>query len=166
MNKSKNKKIALALGGGSVLGAVHVGILKAFEEHGIEIKALSGTSAGAIVASLYAFGIGAKEIEKIVLEFEWKNLSSLTLSKYGILSNEKIGEMIKRNIGEKNIEDAKIPLSMVAIDITTGEKVVLDKGSVSDAVMASTCVPGIFIPIEIGGRLLVDGGIIENIPLS
>lgn len=166
MNKSKNKKIALALGGGSVLGAVHIGVLKAFEEHDIEIKAISGTSAGAIVASLYAFGKSAKEIEKTVLEFEWKNLSSLTFSKYGFLSNKKIGEIIKRNIGKKNIEDAKIPLSMVATDITTGEKVVLDKGSVSKSVMASTCVPGIFVPIEIEGRFLVDGGIVENIPLS
>jgi NTE family protein len=166
MHKSKNKKIALALGGGSVLGAVHVGVLKAFDEHHVKIKSISGTSAGAIVASLYAFGVSAKEIEKIVLEFEWKNLSSLTLSKYGILSNDKIGEMIKRNIGEKNIEDAKIPLSMVATDITTGEKVILDKGSVADSVMATTCVPGIFVPIELGGRFLVDGGIVENIPLS
>jgi len=165
MNKS-GKKIALALGGGSVLGAVHIGVLKALEEHQVEIKSISGTSAGAIIASLYAFGKSAIEIEKIVLGFEWKNLSSLTFSKYGFLSNKKIGEMIKRNIGEKNIQDAKIPLSIVATDITTGEKVVLDKGSVLDSVMASTCVPGIFVPIEIEGRFLVDGGIVENIPLS
>jgi NTE family protein len=166
MNRSRNITVALALGGGSVLGAVHVGVLKAFDERRIKIKSISGTSAGAIVASLYAFGVSPKKIEKIVLEFEWKNLSSLTLSKYGILSNQKIGEMIKRNIGDKNIEDAKIPLCMVATDITTGEKVVLDKGSVSDSVMATTCVPGIFVPIELGGRFLVDGGIVENIPLS
>ncbi len=166
MNKFKNKTIALALGGGSVLGAAHIGVLKALEESKAEIKSISGTSAGAIVSSLYAFGKSAKEIEKIVLAFEWKNLSSLTLSKYGVLSNEKIGEIIKYNIGDKRIEDANIPLCIIATDITTGEKVILDKGSVSDAVMASTCVPGIFVPIELEGRFLVDGGIIENIPLS
>lgn len=166
MDKLKNKTVALALGGGSVLGATHVGVLKALDESKAEIKAISGTSAGAIIATLYAFGKSAKEIEKIVLEFEWKNLSSLTLSKFGLLSNEKIGEMIKYNIGDKNIEDANIPLCIIATDITTGEKVILDKGNVAEAIMASTCVPGIFVPIEIGGRILVDGGIVENIPLS
>ena len=166
MNKLKNKKVALALGGGAVLGAAHIGVIKALEEFGVEIKAISGTSAGAIVASLYAFGKSVKEIEKIVLEFEWKNLSSLTLSKYGVLSNEKIGEMIKLNIGDKTFKEAKIPLAMIATDITNGDKVVLDKGSVADAVMASTCIPGIFVPIELDGRFLVDGGVVENIPLS
>ncbi|MFA5454331.1 MAG: patatin-like phospholipase family protein [Sulfurimonas sp.] len=166
MSKLTNKTVALALGGGSVLGATHVGVIKALEESKAEIKAISGTSAGAIVATLYAFGKSAKEIEKIILEFEWKNLSSLTLSKFGLLSNEKIGEMIRHNIGDRNIEDATIPLCMIATDITTGEKILLNKGNVAEAVMASTCVPGIFVPVEIEGRILVDGGIVENIPLS
>lgn len=166
MNKLKNKTVALALGGGSVLGATHVGVLKALEESKAEIKAISGTSAGGIIATLYAFGKSAKEIEKIILEFEWKNLSSLTLSKFALLSNEKIGEMIRHNIGDKNIEDANIPLCMIATDITTGEKILLSKGNVAEAVMATTSVPGIFVPVEIEGRILVDGGIVENIPLS
>lgn len=166
MSSLKDKKIGLALGGGAVLGAVHVGVLKALEEKNIKINAICGTSAGAIVAALYAFGKTPQEIEKIVVEFEWKKLSSLTLSKYGILSNEKIGEIIKLNIGDKKFKDANIPLGMMATDIATGEKIILDKGSVADAVVASTCIPGIFIPVEIGGRFLVDGGIVENVPLS
>ncbi|MDY0123164.1 patatin-like phospholipase family protein [Sulfurimonas sp.] len=166
MSSLKDKKIGIALGGGAVLGAVHVGVLKALEEKNVKINAICGTSAGAIVAALYAFGKTPAQIEKIVVEFEWKKLSSLTLSKYGILSNEKIGEIIKLNIGDKKFKDANIPLGMIATDITTGEKVVLDKGSVADAVVASTCIPGIFIPVEIGGRFLVDGGIVENVPIS
>lgn len=166
MNKLKNKTVALALGGGSVLGAAHVGVIKALEESKADIKAISGTSAGGIVATLFAFGKSGKEIEKIILEFEWKNLSSLTLSKFGLLSNDKIGEMIKHNIGDKNIEEALIPLCMIATDITTGDKILLNKGSAAEAVMATTSVPGIFVPVEIDGRILVDGGIIENIPLS
>lgn len=166
MSSLKDKKVGLALGGGAVLGAVHVGVLKALEEKKIKIKAISGTSAGAIVAALYAFGKTPLEIEKIVVEFEWKKLSSLTISKYGVLSNEKIGEIIKQNIGDKKFKDANIGLGMIATDITTGEKVILDKGNVADAVIASTCIPGIFIPVEIEGRFLVDGGIVENIPLS
>lgn len=166
MSGLKDKKIGIALGGGAVLGAVHVGVLKALEEKNIKINAICGTSAGAIVAALYAFGKTPAQIEKIVVEFEWKKLSSLTLSKYGVLSNDKIGEIIKLNIGDKKFKDANIPLGMIATDITTGEKVVLDKGSVADAVVASTCIPGIFIPVEIGGRFLVDGGIVENVPIS
>lgn len=166
MSSLKDKKVGIALGGGAVLGAVHVGVLKALEEKNVKINAICGTSAGAIVAALYAFGKTPAQIEKIVVEFEWKKLSSLTLSKYGVLSNDKIGEIIKLNIGDKKFKDANIPLGMIATDITTGEKVVLDKGSVADAVVASTCIPGIFIPVEIGGRFLVDGGIVENVPLS
>lgn len=163
--KSK-KTVALALGGGSVLGAVHIGVLKALEESEITIKAISGTSAGAIVAALYAFGKSAKEIEEIVLELEWNDILKIAFSKYGFLSNKKIGDFIKQHIGEKNIQEAKIALSIVAADITTGEKVTLMQGDVAKAVMASTCVPGIFVPTEIENRLLVDGGIVENIPLD
>lgn len=165
-NMESKKKVALALGGGSVLGALHIGVLQAFEEHGIIIKAISGTSAGAIVATLYAFGKSPKEIEDIVLELEWSGLLNVTFSKYGFLSNKKIGNFIKRHIGEKNIEEAKIALSIVTTDITTGEKVTLKHGDVAKAVMASTCVPGIFVPVEIEKRLLVDGGIVENVPLN
>ncbi len=166
MSTLKEKKVGLALGGGAVLGAVHVGVLKALEEKNVQIHAICGTSAGAIVAALYAFGKTPQEIENIIVEFEWKKLSSLSISKYGLLSNEKIGEIIKHNIGESRFKDADIPLGIIATDITTGEKVILDKGSVSDAVVASTCIPGIFIPVEIKGRFLVDGGIVENVPLS
>lgn len=165
MSKLKDKKVGLALGGGAVLGAVHVGVLKALEEKNIKIEAICGTSAGAIVAALYAFGKTPQEIEKIVVEFEWKKLSSLTLSKYGVLSNG-IGDIIKNNIGNKKFNESNIPLGMIATDITTGEKVILEEGSVSDAVTASSCIPGIFVPVEIGDRFLVDGGIVENVPIS
>lgn len=166
MNKLRNKKVGLALGGGAVLGAVHVGVLKAFEELNIEIKVISGTSVGALVASLYAFGKSAKEIENIVLKFGWKDLSSFAFSKYAILSNQRIGNTLTKHIGDKTFKEANIPLFIIATNISNGEKVVLSEGSVSNAVIASTCVPGIFVPIEIDGKLLVDGGIVENIPLS
>ena len=83
-----------------------------------------------------------------------------------MLSNEKLVDVIKQNIGNVNLEDANIPIAMVATDITSGEKVILLKGDVEIAVMASTCIPGIFIPVEIDHKLLVDGGIVENVPVS
>jgi NTE family protein len=160
----KNKNIGLALGGGAVLGSAHIGVLKAIEEYEINISAVSGTSIGAIIGALYAFGKSADEIKEIALDIKWSKLSSLTLSRMGVLSNEKVGKIITDNIGDVDFEDAKIPFSVVATDISTGKRVVLDKGSVKDAVMASSCIPGMFIPVEIEDQLLVDGGLVENVP--
>lgn len=149
------------------MGAVHVGVLRALEEAGIKISIISGTSVGAIVAALYAFGKTPREIEDIVVEFEWKKLSNMVFSRFGLLSNEKIGDIIKEHIGgDKEFKEAKIPLAVVATDITSGQKAVLQNGSVAKAVMASTAIPGVFVPVEIQGNMLIDGGIMENIPIG
>jgi NTE family protein len=160
------KKIGLALGGGAVLGAAHVGTLRALKEFNIEISSIAGTSIGAFVAAFYAFGKQWEEIEKIASELSWIDITGLSLSRYGLLTNEKIGKLVTKHIGDKNIEDAEIPLAMVATDITSGKKVVIKKGSVANAVMASTCIPGIFNPTEINGKMLVDGGVVENVPVN
>lgn len=162
----KNKKIGLALGGGAVLGAAHVGVLKALAEFDIKIDYIAGTSIGAFAASFYALGFKWNEIEALAKELDWFEISGLSLSRYGLMSNEKLGKLITKKLGDKNIEDADLPLAMIATDITNGEKVVLKKGSVAKAVMASTCLPGIFNPVEINKQLLVDGGIVENVPID
>lgn len=158
------KKIGLALGGGAVLGAAHVGVLRALDEQNIKINYITGTSIGALVAALFAFGKTWKEIELIALELKWLDITSITLSKYALLTNEKLGELLIKHIGNRNIEDSEIPLAFITTDISNGEKIVLNKGPVTTAVMASTCIPGIFKPIEIDGKMLVDGGIAENVP--
>lgn len=160
------KKTGLALGGGAVLGAVHVGVLKALEEKNIKVDCLSGTSIGSFVGALYAFGVDVDEIEKLTRDLRWLDISEISLSKFGLMSNEKFGELLVEKIGDKNIEDAKIPMRIIATDIATGEKVILEKGNLADAVRASACLPGIFKPVEIDGRLLVDGGIVENVPVT
>ncbi len=159
------KKRGLALGGGAVLGAAHVGVLKAIDEYRIRITRITGTSIGAFVGAFVAFGKGWKEIEAIAKELNWLDVSGISLSRFALLSNEKLGELIIKHIGDKDIEDADIPLAMVAVDITTGEKIVLNTGSVAKAAMASTCIPGIFEPVEMDGRLLVDGGVVESVPV-
>lgn len=159
------KNSGLALGGGAVLGAAHIGVLRALKEYEVKINYLSGTSIGAFVAAFVAFGKSWEEIEKIASELKWMDISGITISRYGLLSNEKLGELITKHIGNKNIEDASIPLAIIATDISSGEKVVLKEGSVAKAVMASTCIPGIFKPVEVGGKMLVDGGIVENVPI-
>jgi len=161
----KNIKVSLCLGGGAVLGAFHIGVLKALDELSIEIESISCTSIGSIIGALYASGKDVKEIERLALNIEWKDLYTIAISKLGILTNEKISSFLKKNIGDKNFDQLKIPLFVVATDIKNGNKVVLNKGSVSKSVMASTCVPGIFIPIRIENNLLVDGGIVENVPI-
>ncbi|GAB4160618.1 MAG: patatin-like phospholipase family protein [Winogradskyella sp.] len=159
-------KIGLALGGGAVLGAAHVGVIKAIEEANIEIVKITGTSIGAVVACLYSFGINCKEIQKIGSQLQWLDIAGLSLSKYALLSNKKFGELIVKHIGDRNIEESNIPLAFVATDVTNGEKVVLKEGNIAKAVMASTAIPGIFEPVEIGDKLLVDGGVVENVPIN
>ncbi|MBM3163652.1 MAG: patatin-like phospholipase family protein [Chlorobi bacterium] len=160
------KKNGLALGGGAVLGAAHVGALLAVEELGVPVHCLSGTSIGAFIAALYAFGKSPEEIEAVALEMDWLDLSGLSLSQYGLLSNRKFGKMVTDLLGKKNIEDALVPLAIVATDISTGGKVVFTAGDVACAVMASSCIPGVFRPVECDGRLLVDGVLVENVPVS
>ena len=166
MKLKTNSEIGLALGGGAVLGAVHIGILKAFEEDNIKVKCIAGTSIGSFIAALYAFGHNSRKIEEIVSAHGWLDISSVTLNKMGFLSNDKLGHLISANTNNRSFKDADIPLAIVTCDIVTGEKIVLTAGNVSEAVMASTCIPGIFKPIEIGDNILVDGGIVENIPIS
>jgi NTE family protein len=160
------KKIGLALGGGAVLGAAHIGVLRALEEMDVEISFVTGTSIGAFVGALYAFGNTPKDIEEIALDLNWMDISGIAIFESGLLSNAKLGKLIDKSLGEKKIEDADIPLAVIATDITSGEKEIIDKGPVAKAVMASTCIPGVFSPVECDGKLLVDGGIVENIPID
>ena len=160
------KKIGLALGGGAVLGAAHIGVLRALEEMDVEVSFITGTSIGAFVGALYAFGNTSKDIEEIALELKWMDISGIAIFESGLLSNAKLGKLLSKSMEDKKIEDAEIPLAVVATDITSGDKVVIDKGAVAQAVMASTCIPGVFSPVEFDEKLLVDGGIVENIPID
>lgn len=163
---NKKKNIGLALGGGAVLGAAHIGVLRAIEELDISINYITGTSAGALIAALFAFGKSSSDIENIALDLNWSDISEISLSKYGLLKNERLGELISENIGNVNFSEAKIPLAMVATDISNGKRVILKEGRVKDAAMASAAIPGIFTPVEIDDRFLVDGGIVENVPVT
>lgn len=161
-----NTKIGLALGGGAAKGIAHIGVLKAFEEHQLKIDYLSGTSIGALVAAYCAFGKSADEIMEVGKKLTFKKISSFTLKKRGFFTTDFIEEMIAQDLGDVQIEDAKIPLAIIATDITSGETVIFRKGPLILALCASMAVPGAYVPVEYEGRLLVDGGITENVPLS
>ena len=162
----KKRTIGLALGGGSVLGAAHIGVLRSLQELDIEISAVAGTSIGAMIGAFFAFGKGWEEIRDFALELDWLDVSKISLSKYGLLSNKKMGSRAGDFLGEVSFEEASIPLRIVACDIATGERVVFSEGEVATAIMASSCVPAIFKPVKSDGKLLVDGGIVENVPIS
>jgi len=165
-NISRDTRIGLALGGGAVLGGAHIGVLRAMKEYDIPISCIAGTSIGALVASLFAFGMEWEEIRKIALNLRWLDISRISLSKYGLLSNKKLAEVIHDILGQVTFENARVPLAIIATDISTGEMVILKEGDVAASVMASTCIPGLFVPVEIEGRMLVDGGITEIVPVS
>lgn len=165
-NLGPDKKVGLALGGGATLGAAHVGVLRALEKYEIEIDCIAGTSIGAMVAAFYAFGMSVDDIENIALDLDWPDISGLTLSKMGLLTNNAMGKLLNEYFGDVQFDEAHIPFAAVATDISTGNKIILRKGDVSDAVKASTCIPVLFEPVEIDGQLLVDGGLKESVPLS
>lgn len=156
----------LAFGGGVVLGAAHIGVLRAMDEQGFTADCVSGTSIGSFIAAMYAFGKSWRDIRDVALEVDWGDLSGLTISGYGLLSNRKFGEIVRQQLGSCRIEEAPIPLAIVATDVCTGSKVVLREGDVARAVMASSSIPGIFCPVEYGEMMLVDGVLTENVPIS
>lgn len=156
----------IALGGGAVKGAVHIGILKALVEGDLRPDFISGTSIGAMVGTLFAFGKKPDEIAELAKGMNWLDITRTTFSRYGILTNKAVRSIMIDQIGDVNLEDSPIPLAIIAADVASGDRVVLKSGSAADAVMASTCIPGVFVPVEMGDRLLVDGGIVEQMPTS
>ena len=168
MNKDK-KKIGFALGGGGARGLSHIGVLKVLDEYGIVPDIISGTSIGAIIGALYSGGHKPAEIEQLVLGLNWKKLVSLvdvTLPVSGFFQGKRLVSLLKSIIGDLTFQQLQYAFSCVATDIISGEQVVLKEGSLIEAVRASISLPGIFTPVSISGRFLVDGGLINTVPVS
>ncbi|MFJ5963513.1 patatin-like phospholipase family protein [Bacillus sp. NPDC093026] len=162
----KRPMIGLALGSGGARGIAHIGVLSSLEKQGIPIDMIAGSSIGALVGSFYAAGQDIEKMKKLALVFRRKYYADYTLPKIGLLKGNRILQMIHTFTYGKKIEELKIPLAIVACDLQTGEKVVFKKGSVSQAVRASISIPGVFVPHEIGDRQLVDGAVVDRIPVS
>ena len=161
-----NTTIGLALGGGAAKGVAHIGVLKALEDADIEVDYIAGTSVGAMIAALYAFRVDVETIGSLARRLTMSKVTSFKLNKTGFFSTESLRELMLEYVGDVAIEDAAIPLSIVATDINSGEEIILTSGSVVDAVCASAAIPGIYIPVEINGRTLVDGGLVQNVPIE
>ena len=159
--------IGLALSGGAVRCAAHVGVLDALTRAGVPIAGVAGTSGGAFVGALYASGrYTVGEIEAIARDLRWRRLLAPSLSRRGFWSSDRIGAVLRRLLGDVAFADLKHPFAAVACDLRTGDTVVLDDGDVSLAVQASCSLPVVFTPTTIAGRLLVDGGAVSQLPVS
>lgn len=154
----------LALGGGFLRGLAHLGVLDVLEEAGLRPGWIAGTSSGAIAAAFAAFGHSADETAEALEELGWGSMTKGRPRKLGLSTNQGLEDLLVRVLGDARMEDAEIPLAVVATDINTGNRVLLDRGPVARAVRASCCVPGLYVPVEIGGRLLVDGALTQNVP--
>ncbi len=159
-------RIGLALSGGTAKSVAHIGVLRAFEEHGISIDFLSATSGGSVVAALYAGGKSVHEIERLAGGMQWWQLAGLTLPRLGFLSGDKISEFIVDQIGDIEFSDLRIPLLVIATDLTGNSKMVFSEGRVALACQASSSIPQIYSPVEIQGHSIVDGGLIEYMPVQ
>jgi len=159
-------KIGLALSGGTAKSMAHVGVLKALQEQKVGIDYLAGTSGGAVVAAFYAAGKSVEAMESLAVGIHWINLAGFTLPKLGLLSSEKIRTYVIDEIGDLEFRDLDIPLAVVAADLSTGGKRVFTEGRVAVACQASSSIPEIYTPVELDGHNLVDGGLIEYVPLE
>lgn len=167
MSKLGKGKTGYALGGGGARGAAHIGVLKVLEQRGIFPDVIAGTSAGALVGALYAHGLKPTEIEKLALQLNWRELgrfADLTMPRSGLVEGKRFMTRLKSFLGDIQFSDLELPLVCVATDIMTGEEALLCEGSVVDAVRASISVPGLMIPVRQGGRYLVDGGLVNQVP--
>lgn len=161
----KRKKIGLALSGGAARGFAHLGVLKVLTEHNIPIDFVAGTSAGSFAGAAFACGASVEEITAMSKKISWRQMTGFSYSPKGLLSNASMGAFIEKNFPVKNFEDLPIPFAAVACDLETGEEVILkDKGDLATAVRASCAIPGVFVPVELEGRRLIDGGILSNVP--
>lgn len=161
------KNLGLALGGGGARGIAHLGVLDHFEKIGLRFDSVAGTSAGAIAAALYASKIPLETMKSEFKTLKPAELTALKMGQLGLFENRSLREMLERLLpAEAKIEETALPLAIQCTDLLTGQAVILTKGPLIETVMASTCVPGVYLPVEREGRLLVDGGLTENVPLS
>ena len=158
--------IGLALGGGASKGFAHIGVIKVLQENNIPVTVVTGTSAGAVVGSLYASGMSADRLE---LEAEVKqraDLVDLALSTSGFIRGEKLQTFINRKVGNRTIENFPRRFGAVATEFDSGRNVVFSRGNPGQAVRASASIPNVFQPAVIGGKRYVDGGLTAPVPVS
>lgn len=168
---NERPRVILVMGGGGAKGLSHIGVLRVLREEHIPIDEIAGVSVGAMIGSLHAAGVSETDLERMAYEVGWDKLtdtsktSALQMILHDeLLSTEGIETYLNKYLGNKSFADLLIPFSCVVTDIRTGERVVMKEGSVAFAARASATIPGVFKPVPYRQRLLVDGGLVDNLP--
>jgi NTE family protein len=156
--------IGLALGGGFARGMAHVGVLKVLEEAGIPVNIIAGTSVGALIGAAYCSGVTVEELETLARSVRFTTFARWTVSRYGFASNDRMVSFLTRTLKVRTFEELRIPLGITATDFNSGEGVVFHSGAIIDPVRASCAYPGMFLPVNIRGRWLVDGMLSHPVP--
>ncbi len=166
MTSYGRKRVGLALGGGSVRGLAHLGVLAVLERERIPIDFVAGTSVGSVVGAVYCAGVDSQQLIEIAGQISWLNLASLTWPKQGFVSFARLERWLVALLGDLKFSDLVIPCAVVATDLHSGEPTVLKEERLAPAVRASCSVPGIVTPVKMNGRVLVDGGASDNLPVE
>jgi NTE family protein len=159
-------RIGLALSGGFARGIAHIGVLRVLKEHHIPIDVIAGTSVGALIGAAYASGTTLDEMQRQAQETHFTDFGRWTLSRLGLASNQKLEEFMARFSAVKRFEDLHIPMAIAATDLGAGNTVYFTQGDLGTAVRASCAYPGLFVPINLNGRILVDGFLTEPVPVG
>ena len=164
----RQARIGLALGGGAARGFAHVGVIQVLEEAGLHPNYVVGTSAGSLVAALYASGKTSQELRRVAETMEEAEITDwmMPILNRGALRGEALARYVNSQVGGKSIEQMKIPLGIVATDLRNGEVVTFRRGNTGSAVRASSAVPAVFQPVRIGEREYVDGGLVAPVPVK
>lgn len=165
-NQGNRPRVALALSGGAARGIAHAGVLRALTENNIPIDCVAGTSAGALVGGAFASGMSVAEIEALGLRMRWRDVGRPTISRIGLLSNQRMETYLRERFPITRFEELQIPFAAVATDLKSHEAVIMrDEGDMLFAIRASCTIPSVYVPvIDAKGRRLVDGGLVALIP--
>ena len=160
-------RLGLALGGGAARGFAHVGVIQVLEEAGIRPDLVAGTSAGSLVAAIYASGKTGSQLQRVAETMEEATIADWTVPLFnrGVLRGDALARYVNAQVGSRLIEDMHLPLGIVATDLNSGRDVLFQRGDTGTAVRASSAVPGVFQPVKISGRDYVDGGLVSPVPV-
>ncbi|HHT02215.1 MAG TPA: patatin-like phospholipase family protein [Firmicutes bacterium] len=159
-------QVGLCLSAGGAKGLAHIGVLLVLEEEGIPIDLITGTSMGAVIGVLYGCGLRPRLIQRLVGSLRRKHWLDVTFPRMGLIAGERFLELMKMLSRGRDFADLRLPVAVVATDLERGEEVVLKSGPVAEAVRASSSIPGVFAPIRLDGRLLVDGAVLNRLPIK
>ncbi len=159
-------KVGIALGAGGARGFAHIGVLQVLEKHHIPVDFVAGSSMGSLIGALYCMGHDGDTLARFAHLFRERFFLDFTVPKMGFINGVKIKQLLHLVTQGKRIEELNTPLAIVATDLLSGEKVLFREGLIANAVRASISIPGIFVPVEHHGRLLVDGGVVDRVPAS